>query len=359
MTAALVIGKFYPPHAGHLHLLRCALAVRDHVVVLCLGAAGDTYAPAQRLAALLEDAAEAGLDPARILGHPGYDQTPFDLTDPIVWAAHAEVFRAHLTGLPAVDTVVTSEGYGPELAARLGLTHHPCDPTRTAVPISATRLRADLLASWDALGPGTRRMLTARIVLLGAESTGTTTLAVALAERLRTRGGPWTRTRVVEEYGRTLTERKQLQAAAEHGAVPLSVDWTPADFSEVATVQAWSEEKAAAVGGPALICDTDAFATPIWERRYLGAERARLDPSSLGRGDVYLLTHHEGVPFVQDGTRDGSHLRSQMTDDLLAHMVAHNKPFTVLTGTLAQRIALAERITDQAVQRRLTFTQPI
>lgn len=359
MTAALVIGKFYPPHAGHLHLLRCALAVRDQVVVLCLGAAGDTYAPVQRLAALLEDAAAAGLDTARILGHPGYDQTPFDLADAIVWAAHAAVFRAHLDGLPAVDTLVTSEAYGPELADRLGLTHHPCDPTRSTVPISSTSLRVDPLAAWDTLGPGTRRMLTARIVLLGAESTGTTTLAEALAGRLRTRGGPWTRTRVVEEYGRTLTVRKQQQAAAENGAVPLSVDWTPADFSEVATVQAWAEEQAAAVGGPALICDTDAFATPIWERRYLGTECARLDPTSLGRGDVYLLTHHEGVPFVQDGTRDGAHLRAQMTDDLLAHLVAHDRPFTVLTGSLAQRIELAERITDQAVQGRLTFTQPI
>jgi nicotinamide riboside kinase len=144
---------------------------------------------------------------------------------------------------------------------------HTSDPTRSTIPISAAAVRADPLAAWDALGPGTRRMLTARIVLLGAESTGTTTLAAALADRLRTRGGPWAGTRLVEEYGRTLTERKQAQATTPDAGAPLSVTWTPADFSEIVTVQAWAEEQAAATGGPALICDTDAFATPIWERR--------------------------------------------------------------------------------------------
>ena len=118
-------------------------------------------------------------------------------------------------------------------------------------------------------------------------------------------------------------------------------------------------DQAAADGGPALICDTDAFATPVWERRYLGPEHARLDPATLGRGHVYLLTHHDGVPFVQDGTRDGAHLRARMTDEFLAQLVAHAKPFAVLTGTLARRLALAERITNQAVEQRLRIASPI
>ena len=60
--AALVLGKFYPPHAGHLNLLRAALAARASVVVLCLGGGGDSLRPQARLSALLEDAAAAGLE---------------------------------------------------------------------------------------------------------------------------------------------------------------------------------------------------------------------------------------------------------------------------------------------------------
>lgn len=358
MTTALVLGKFYPPHAGHVHLLKTALATHDHVVVLCLGATFDTHRPERRLRALLEDARAAGLDTARIIGRAGFDHTPFDLTNPAVWSAHLHVFRGFLAGCPALDTVVSSEAYGPELADRLGVPHVACDPGRSTVPTSGTEIRADPIRAWSTLGPGTRRMLTTRIVVLGAESTGTTAVSAGLAARLRARGDAWAQTRLVEEFGRTVTERKQRMATTGVGPLPLSVEWTSADFSEIATTQAWLEEEGAALGGPALVCDTDAFATPVWERRYLGPS-ARLQPSELGCGDVYLVTHHEGVPFVQDGMRDGEHLRSAMTEEFVRQLIAHQRPFSVLTGTLEQRIRLAERITDQTVARRLAFADPI
>ena len=36
MTAALVLGKFLPPHAGHVSLVERARALADEVVVLLL-----------------------------------------------------------------------------------------------------------------------------------------------------------------------------------------------------------------------------------------------------------------------------------------------------------------------------------
>lgn len=358
MTTALVIGKFYPPHPGHLHLLRAALANHVRVVVLCLGAQSDSYSPRRRLAALIEDAHADGIDPRRIIGRAGFDHTPFDLSDVTVWAAHVEVFRGFLADCPYFDSLVTSEAYGPELAARLGVPHISCDPDRQALPISASAIRADPIAAWGVLGPGTRRMLASRIVLLGAESTGTTTVAARLAERLRARGGAWTGTGLVEEYGRVVTERKQRRSPTDDGLLPLSVEWTSVDFAEIVTTQAWLEDQATAAGGPALICDTDAFATPVWERRYLGSA-ARLDPAELGCADVYLVTHHDGVPFAQDGMRDGEHLRATMTGQFVRQLVTHERPFTVLTGSLEDRLRLAERITDQTVAHRLSFSDPI
>lgn len=284
MTAAVVTGKFYPPHAGHLHLLRTALLERGQVVVLCLGSAGDSLSPAARLTALIEDAEAAGLDPGRIVGRAGYDEVPYDLSDEAVWAGHVAIFAAHLLDCPTADLLVTSETYGPELARRLGLRHLACDPARRVVPASAAAIRADALAAWPQLGPGTRRMLATRVVLLGAESSGTSTVAAELTARLRARGGPWTQVRLVEEYGRVLTRQKQLAHAAQTGVMPLSVEWTADDFVEVVREQAAREEAAAAAGGPVLVCDTDAFATPIWERRYLGDENATLDPSGWAGG---------------------------------------------------------------------------
>jgi hypothetical protein len=96
----------------------------------------------------------------------------------------------------------------------------------------------------------------------------------------------------------------------------------------------------------------------VWERRYLG-DAAALDASALGRGDVYLLTDHDGVPFVQDGTRDGEHVRAAMTAAFTASLVEHGKPWVMLTGTLAERLALAERVLDDVCRRRFQLAPPI
>lgn len=360
MTAAasLVIGKFYPPHAGHVHLVRQALELRDRAVVLSLGSRGDTYSPERRRQALREDVEAAGIDLSRLQICAGWDETPYDLASETVWESHVRIFRAHLQSAWDVDLLVTSEGYGDELGQRLGLAHASVDPLRTTVPISASAVRADVPGAWWALGPGTRRMLAVRIVVLGAESTGTTTVATLLTERLRSRGDAWADTRWVPEYGHELTELKQRQAAAQSGEVPLSVDWTSSDFADVVDEQTRREDEALVAGGPVLVCDTDAFATPVWERRYLG-DRASLDPTMLGRGDLYFLTDHNGVPFVQDGTRDGEHVRAQMTVDFERALVQHAKPWVLLSGSLEERVELAERAAEQVCRQRWAFRDPV
>ena len=357
--AALIVGKFYPPHAGHLVLLREALRIRTSVVVLCFGSVGDSFTPQQRLTALTVNATAMGLDTDRVVGSAGFDETPFDLDDDAVWASHLEVFATGLRGLPEVDVLVTSEGYGPRLARGLGLQHHLADMGRSTVAVSATLVRADVDGCWNSLGPGTKGLLATRVVILGAESTGTTTVAESLASRLRMRGGIWSEVGCVPEFGRELTERKQNQEFERTGRMPLSVDWEAEDFEEVVARQSALEEGMAARGAPILVCDTDAFATPVWERRYMGADRASLDQAGLGIGDVYLLTDHVGVPFVQDGTRDGEDHRSQMTRWFAESLAAHAKPWAFLSGSLSDRLALAERIADQVMARKLAFVEPI
>ena len=81
--------------------------------------------------------------------------------------------------------VFSSEGYGAQLALWFDATHLPVDADRTAVPISGTAVRADLAAGWAWLAPATRAGLTTRVVLVGAESTGTTTIARLLARIFR------------------------------------------------------------------------------------------------------------------------------------------------------------------------------
>jgi HTH-type transcriptional repressor of NAD biosynthesis genes len=108
-----------------------------------------------------------------------------------------------------------------------------------------------------------------------------------------------------------------------------------------------------------LVCDTDAFATAVWERRYL-AERARgLQPwatTLLPRRDVYLLTSHDGVPWRDDSLREGDlAIRAAMTGWFAAALTAAGHSWVLLTGSLGDRLTLAVRVTDYVLNHRLRF----
>ena len=108
-----------------------------------------------------------------------------------------------------------------------------------------------------------------------------------------------------------------------------------------------------------LFCDTDAFATTVWERRYLGSGNGRAWSAVPDRHALYLLTDHEGVPFVQDGLRDGEHIRAEMTGWFTEALTATGRSWTLLTGTLDERVRLAELVIDQALRVRAQFGTPI
>ncbi len=65
---------------------------------------------------------------------------------------------------------------------------------------------------------------------------------------------------------------------------------------------------------------------------------------------IYLLTGHTGVLFVQDGWRDGEHVRADMTGWFLKELTATGQSGALLTGTLGERVDLALRLVD-AVER--------
>jgi len=188
--------------------------------------------------------------------------------------------------------------------------------------------------------------------VVGAESTGTTTLARALANHFRLRGGVWAATRWVPEYGRELTVRK-VGGGSIHDVV-----WSRADFVDVAQSQNRAEDAAARCGSPLLVCDTDAAATAVWEERYLGSSSQRVRALAR-RPDLYLLTVDDGVPFVDDGLRDGEHLRGWMTGRFRAGLAASGVPWLALTGPYRQRLRAAVTACDALLAGGWRLADPI
>ncbi len=315
----LVIGKFLPPHHGHEHVIRTALARSRRLEVIVCSKPDDPIPAGLRvkwLKELFPNAAVRDIDDR------------YDENDSRVWAENTVAWLGR-----APDAVFTSESYGERYAAYLGCHHVLVDQARLAYPISGTAVRANPLGQWNFLSAPVRGWYARRIVIVGAESTGTTTLARSLAEHFRT---CW-----VAEYGREYSQLKQARGEGQ---------WHSDEFVEIAAEQIRRENVAARACSGLLICDTNALATVLWHRRYVGGSVAALE--ALGqscRADLYFLTGDE-IPFVQDGLRDGEHIRHEMHEWFVEALNGQTVPWKLLQGSAAERLesAVAE-ITERGL----------
>lgn len=358
----LVIGKFYPPHQGHHLLVRTAAAACDRVTVLVLAHAVESIPLAERVAWMTE---VHETDP-RVTVHGVVDDHPVDFESDATWDLHMAEFRrgvAEVTDEP-VTAVFTSEPYGVELARRFGAVAVDVDPTRTLAPVSGTAIRADPVAHWERLSEPVRGGLARRVVVVGAESTGTTTIATALCDAFRRRGGAHGLTRWVPEHGRDFTLQKltaERARAVLDGERPPTLDdlvWRTDEFVAIAQRQNRDEDRAARLGGPVLVCDTDSFATGIWHERYVGSTDTDVDVLARHH-PLYLVTHHDGVPFVQDGIRDGEHIRAWMTGRFVEALSTTGRRHVVLRGSLDERIAAGLAAIDDLIAQGWALADPV
>lgn len=324
----------------------------ERLTVLVCAASVESVPLADRVAWMREAHPEA-----EVVG--AVDDIPVDLHDPAVWEAHMAIFRGAVTG--RVDAVFTSEAYGAELARRFGAEEVCVDPGRTVFPVSGTAVRADPVGCWDFLGPAVRASLARRVVVLGAESTGTTTLSRALAAHYRRRGGVWAATGWVAEYGRRYSEEKLAAArAADPAASWPDVSFASEEFPVIARRQDAEEERAARLGSPVLFCDTDSFATGVWHERYTGRRSEEVEKiAGLTRRDLYLLTDDADVPFEDDGLRDGPQLRPWMTGRFREELARTGRRFLVVRGDREARLAAAVAAVDELLAEGWHFADPL
>ena len=173
-----------------------------------------------------------------------------------------------------------------------------------------------------------------RLCLLGAESTGKTTLAAALAERY---GTVW-----VPEYGRVYTEVGR----------PRGAPWRPDELEHIARVHRWWEDFLAGFAPDVLVCDTDAFTTAVFHEAYFGEPASGFDDLLTRVYDAYLVCGLD-VPFEHDGWRDRVEQRRWMHDRYVEHARTSGSPWLVLEGPPDRRLAAATALVDELLTRRI------
>jgi HTH-type transcriptional regulator, transcriptional repressor of NAD biosynthesis genes len=169
-----------------------------------------------------------------------------------------------------------------------------------------------------------------RVCLLGAESTGKTTLAAALADAYDTM---W-----VPEYGRVYTEVGR----------PSDAPWRSEEFEHIARVQCWYEDFLAGLAHRALFCDTDAFTTAVFHEAYLGSPARGFEELASRVYDLYLVCGLD-VPFEHDGWREFEEVRRRHHETYIGHARSSGSPWLLVEGPETARLAAARAAVDRAL----------
>ena len=313
----VTVGKFYPPHCGHKRLINFAQSRCDQLVVI-VGSRPHEDPPADLRIQWLRQI------------HAG---VRFELVDdvypedPDIWATVA----IRVLGRPP-DVAFTGESYGAAWARAMGCDFEMLDRTTDNEGCTGTRVRTDPMGNWECLEPCVRAYYVRRVCAVGAESTGTTTIARDLAAHYQT---AW-----VPEYGREYFECRSGDAGADR-------PWSTDEFVRIAEEQARREDLGALAADRVLICDTDPFATEIWHERYVGSQSTEVAAIAAGRNyGLYLLTGVD-MPFVQDGFRDGETIREWMHERFRAELENRGKPYLILEGNSETRLRSAVESVDK------------
>lgn len=157
-----------------------------------------------------------------------------------------------------------------------------------------------------------------RVAILGAESSGKSVLAEALAAHYHT---TW-----VPEYLREFVETQQRVPKEEEQIL-------------IATTQVQRENASVLRAKDWLFCDTSPLMTAIYSRHYFQRADAALEQLALSHAYDFTLVAAPDFPWSADGLqRESAAVRQHIHEALLRILDEREIPFLLVEGSLAERV---------------------
>ncbi len=150
-----------------------------------------------------------------------------------------------------------------------------------------------------------------KVVIIGPESTGKSTLATLLAKYYNT---SW-----VPEYAREYIDR-------------LDRPYIERDLRDIAKGQLIAEDREAKYAKNLLICDTNLLVVKVWsEYKFGSCYEEVLEHVKNRKYDLYLLTNPD-VPWADDPQRESPHLREFFYEIYREEVKKSGVPYVEITG---------------------------
>ncbi|MEE0059505.1 MAG: AAA family ATPase [Acutalibacteraceae bacterium] len=194
--------------------------------------------------------------------------------------------------------------------------------------ISSTEIRKNPYKHWDWLPDIVKTYYNKRVLLVGGESTGKSTLTINLANYFNTN--------FIDEAGREISERSgtDLMMITE-------------DFTEILLQHKLNEIKAIEHSNKVLFIDTDSLITQFYINflEDSGKEKNIVLSDAIDAINNYdlILFMEPDVAFVQDGDRSTviQNDRKKYSEQIKDILKAHSKSFVEITGDYQQRFLKA------------------
>lgn len=332
-SEGVLIGKFMPLHKGHEFMIDFAIANLGVTHIIVASSAEEDEESGlnifARYSAIEEKYNSAYVNVHMIRDTYGpakeYDADGTAI-DEDFWEFWVNAIRECA---PDAEIVVSSDKYGKELGERLcgdtgERTWMPVDPGREMFNISATEIRKNPIANWDMISKEFRKFYTKRIVVVGPESCGKSTLVKDLAAYFGSIAVP--------EYGRIVSE-----------AYP---QMTARDFTDILDGQAAMNACAVENSNGLVFIDTEAVTTMLYGEEYLMNERISgiMDEMHNQYFDLLVLIPPV-LPWVNDGTRV---MPNQ--DDRMVFYEELKAEFRARPHTYGQAVILGETDREKRVE---------
>jgi len=278
MIKAFVFGKFNPFHKGHEAMIKFALSKCDFLSVLVCSSDKENIPCEIRGSWIRKTFEKMPNVEVRVFDYLESELPNTSVTSESVSEVWAKIFQKQF---PDYSLLITSEDYGILVADYMNIEHIAFDKPRSNFPISATAVRNELFKNWQFLPDSVKPYFAIKIILLGTESTGKTTLAEWLKNHFKCS--------LVSEAGRDL--------------IPDSNEFCFEDLQLVVNEHARRIDLAVIADSPLVIIDTDIHITKSYSM-FCFEKELEVAPEiyNANKANLYLYLNND-VEYFQDGTR--------------------------------------------------------
>ncbi|MEK3887982.1 multifunctional transcriptional regulator/nicotinamide-nucleotide adenylyltransferase/ribosylnicotinamide kinase NadR [Bacillus sp. FSL K6-3431] len=332
-------GKFLPVHLGHVNAMIIASTMVDelHIIVSYDEEYEKHYFKKSHLIPIVYKQrlrwwSQITKDMDYVYVHAIEEKQTGSFVD---WEEGARKIKQSIGA--EIDVIFSSEeSYSPYFEKLYPLaTHEIIDSQRLMVNISATKIREEgVYKHWEMIPEEVRPYFVKKVVVVGTESCGKSTLVKNLARIFNTR--------YVEEYGRTYYEKfKDCVSVTMKG-----------DYHEIAFEQKYHEKIQAERANKVLFIDTEAIVTQYYSELYVNKKQEILTSiAELQDYDLYLFLEPD-VKWVDDGTRaHGEHHVREANNQRLKRMLREFKvEFHEISGSYYDRLEQSRDLVERIMQ---------